>query len=168
MNNKRLKILKSSDCGQAIVEFSIVAAILLMLAGGAIDAVQIMRYQIALNAAVSEVCCQITNTGDVETICDKVIYINYKHILGDGKTVYSIPGGDIKARSDGREYKYYNYNLDQTDKVWSGKRYYVPVTIKMSREQPLLSPFGRLVFGDEALAGKRKIESTAMVRLYEN
>lgn len=161
-----IKFCKRSERGQAIVEFGIVSIILLMLAGGAIDTVQIIRYQIAVNGALTEICNQITNTGDVDAICYDVVYVNYAQSLGDGNTTYSNSAG-VKL-GDGRAYKYYNYDLNTTTAVWSGDRSYVPVTVKMSREQPLLTPFGRLLYGDESIGGKRKIEATATTRIYEN
>lgn len=157
--------MKKSESGQAIVEFSLVSVILLMLMGGVIDGARVMRYQIIMNGAVTEVVNQITikeyQDDNIKTVCDNVLNLNYQYELGDGKTSYRYVL-DTTA-PDNITYTYHDYFMQSS--TWSGKRNSGLVTVEIEREVELLTPFGRLIFGD-AGGGKRLIKTSASTRIY--
>lgn len=158
------KKLIPEEQGQALVEFSMICVILLMLAGGVIDGINVIRYNIALHGAAAEVVSQISYSADIEdrvdVACVNVIYTNFHSSLGDGNTNYS-SYADIH-QIDGISYSYY----DQSYGEWHGSRAYIPVTVTLEREQVLLSPFGQLFFGDPGSGGRRHMEVTAQARAY--
>lgn len=159
----KIKLI-SSEQGQAVVEFSLICVILLMLAGGVIDGISVIRYNIALHGAATEVVNQISYSANIESrvdeTCNNVIDINFHSSLGDGNTKYSSYADLHKI--DTIPYSYH----DQTYGHWSGSRAYVPVTVTLERDQVLLSPFGQLFFGDPGNGGRRHMKVTAHARAY--
>lgn len=162
----RRKLIQGEQ-GQALVEFSFICVILLMLVGGVADAVNIMRYNIALRGAATEAVNQITtaeaNKLDVEAICANVININFQNNLGDGNTTYSCE--IYKEEKDSRTYKYHDYNNGDT-RDWSSHRKYIPISITLERNQVLLTPFGQLVFSNPGGSGRRQMKVTTQTWVY--
>lgn len=161
----RLKIrLTSGEQGQALVEFAFVLIFLLMLSGGIADGVNIIRHQIALHGAATEVANQISRIGlnpaDVNKLCDRVINTNFRNSLGDKRTTvhYERAG----RRKDTILYHYRN----ELHEPWSGNREYETAIITLKRDQELLTPFGQLVFGNTQNGRIRKMEVTARTRVY--
>lgn len=152
------------ESGQALVQFSVVAILLLILAGGTIDSVIIMRYHIAVSGAASEIANRITlddtlDVSDINAICDEVINTNYHNTLGDGDTRYTaIPGSTVTDNSF--EYTYHDYTYGN----WSGYRKYKPVTVILEREQALFTPIGRGLFANSGDC--RLIKGVAQTRAY--
>lgn len=160
------KKLMRGEQGQALVEFSFICVILLMLSGGVLDGVNIMRYRIALSGAVTEVANQVATVdmNAVSDICYDVININYLNNLGDGNTNYScFPDDEVRGPvAAGMPYRY--HVMGQAD--WDGVRTYVPVTVTLERDQVLFTPFGQLFFGDPGNRGKRNMKATAQIRVF--
>lgn len=163
----RRKLIQGEQ-GQALVEFSFVCVILLMLVGGVADAVNIMRYNIALRGAATEAVNQIStanaNMPDIEAICDDVINNNFCNNLGDGNTDYSCVVGKDVIDAD-RVYKYHDYN-NGAPRDWSTHRAYMLVSVTLERDQVLLTPFGQLIFGDPGNSGVRHMQVTTKARVY--
>lgn len=161
------RMLIRGEQGQALVEFSFICVILLMLAGGVADAVNIMRYNIALRGAATEAVNQIStinlNRPDAEAVCANVIIHNFCNSLGDGNTTYSYTVSS-KPETDSRDYKYHDYN-DGSHREWITHREYWPVTITMERNQVLLTPFGQLIFGDKGNNRQRNMKVTTEGRV---
>lgn len=159
---KIIKRLLNEEQGQAIIQFSVVAIILLALFGGTVDAVNIMRYHIAISGAASEIANQIDTLtpSEVEAICEDVININYHSTLGDGNTVYTVEFG--AKQTDGIIYNYH----DAIYGNWSGDREYKPVTVVLKREQTLFTPFGRKIFSNSG--DHRLIRGVVQTRVYNN
>ena len=157
------KLLIPGEQGQALVEFSFICVILLMLAGGVADGISVIRYNIALHGAAAEVVNQISFSGDIESrvdnICRDVIDINFRSSLGDGNTHYS-------SYAAVREIDSMTYHYRDQTHHWSGSRAYIPVTVTLERNQELISPFGQLFFGDPGNGGRRYMKVTARARAY--
>jgi len=162
-----MKIVKrfiERERGQAMLQFSLVAMILLLLFGGVIDAVIIMRYHIVISGAATEIANRITvdkaNGSDINAIGDDVINTNYQNILGDGETVFTSDIGDMV--DDVIVYSYHDY----TNGNWNGSRRYIPVTIVLERELTLFTPVGQMFYSN---AGEhRLIRGVAQRRIYMN
>ena len=161
---KLVKQFIERERGQAMLHFSLVAMILLLLTGGVIDAVIIMRYHIALSGAATEIANKITvnkaNGSDINTIGNAVININYQNILGDGDTVFTADIGDMA--DDVIVYSYHDY----PDGKWNGYRRYIPVTIVLERELTLFTPVGQMIFSNAG--DHRLIRGVAQRRVYMN
>lgn len=158
------KKITSGEQGQALVEFSFICIILLMLAGGVADSVNIMRHQIALHGAATEVVNQLSRTSleasEVYAVCHKVIKDNFEHSLGDGNTTYNFASSTEKT--DTITYRYH----DEAHGEWSGNRVYVTATVTLERNQTLLTPFGQLVFGNSGGGSQRHMTVSAQTRVY--
>lgn len=159
------KKLISGEQGQALVEFSFICVILLMLAGGVADVVNIMRYQIALSGAATEVINQLAATNRtveaIDDLCEEVISTNFGNSLGDGNTTFRCVTSNASS-TDTIDYSYHN----EAKGDWHGTRDYVPYTVTLERDQVLFSPVGQLVFGDSGNGGRRHMKVTAQTRVY--
>lgn len=161
------KKLISGEQGQAVVEFSFICVILLMLFGGVADCVNIMRYHIALSGAATEVVNQISATTlektEMNALCKKVITTNFGNSLGDGDTNYSCTQGKRVTAQVTVNMPYYYHDKAN---IWEGSRAYTPIVVTLEREQVLFTPFGQLVFGSPGNGGRRHMEATAQTRVY--
>lgn len=162
------KKLTREERGQALVEFSFICVILLMLAGGVADGIILMRCNIALSGAATEVVNRISLAAATETevsaICKDVIINNYPNILGDRNTTYSCLVSEKVEAPVAVDIPYIYHDYEHG--IWSGNRAYKSVTVTLERDQVLLSPFGQLVFGDSGNGGRRRMKVTARTRVY--
>lgn len=159
-------IPKWSEEGQALVEFAVISVILLMLAGGVIDGIRVIRCHIVMNGAVTEIANRITidtaTEVERERICREVINGNYYNELGDGNTFYKSTLGDKVTGNI-----IFTYH-DSPYSGWRGNRDYTPITTSLEREMQLFTPFGRLIFGNSSGETKRRITTVAVTRVYMN
>lgn len=163
---------RKMEQGQALVEFALICAIMLLLAGGVFDGVRIIRYNIMMNGAVTEVINQLNtqnmSAGEINTLCQRILKNSYQDTLGDGKTKitsYREPWQDDARYS---YYHDYTFNSEAGSACWTGYRKYARTQITMERKVEIFSAFGRLVFGDNAGDDQRTITTTASARIYTN
>lgn len=160
--------LWGDEQGQALVEFAIISVILLLIAGGVVDAARIMRSNVVLSGAVADVTTQVTidtaTTVKLSALCNDVLTNNYGSTLADGNTVVSYKIS--RPRDDNNNGLGYSYH-DKSEGTWNGTRKYVLVSIEMEREEKLLTPAGVLFFSDPmGTQGIRTLMAQGSVRVY--
>lgn len=163
---KRVK----DEQGQGLVEFAIICSVLLIVFGTIVDGVNLIQHKMDLNSAATEMTTSITLddlsvSGRAEAVCDSVLADNYSY-LDDGMTTVACTVGrvqtdDLSSFYDKR-YLYHNKELlGESPEV--NLRNYSMVEVNLSRKVEMLSPVGRIVFGE-----KKELSSYRAARIYFN